>query len=104
MVMMKLMKALAHRIPVEDNSVHQIFQQRPGRDARQDHIEAIRASQVRENRDGKRHGDEVAEVSNSPHDPGGQAGSLPHWITSPALSAAYPRITDLLARDWNIFA
>jgi hypothetical protein len=39
-------------------------------------------------------------VSNSPH----EAGSLPHWITSPALSAAYPRIADLLARDWNIFA
>jgi len=34
MVMMKPMKASAHRIMVKDNSVHQIFQQRPGRDAR----------------------------------------------------------------------
>jgi transposase InsO family protein len=49
--------------------VHQIFQQRPGRDARHDQIEAIHASQVHENHDGKRHGDEVAEVSNSPHHP-----------------------------------
>src|SRR6266581_4236541 len=33
MVMMKPMKASARRIMVKDNSVHQIFQQRPGRDA-----------------------------------------------------------------------
>jgi len=36
MVMMKSMKAMkasASRIMVKDNSVHQIFQQRPGRDA-----------------------------------------------------------------------
>ncbi len=33
MVMMKPMKASARRIMVKDNSVHQIFQQRLGRDA-----------------------------------------------------------------------
>ena len=71
--MMKPMKASAHRITVEDKSVHQIFQQRPGRDACQDQMEAIHSSQVHENQDSKRYGDEVAEVSNSPHHLGRQA-------------------------------
>ena len=58
LVMMKPMKASAHRITVEDKSVHQIFQQRPGRDACQDQMEAIHSSQVHENQDGKWYGDE----------------------------------------------
>src|SRR5450631_596651 len=92
MVMMKLMKPSAHRIPVEDNSVHQIFQHRPDRDAQKDQMEAIYSSQVQENQDSKRYGDEVAEVSNSPHHLGRQARNdscSPHWITSPALSSGF---------------
>jgi hypothetical protein len=73
--MMKPMKASACRVTVKDNSVHQIFQQRPGRDAHKDQMEAIHASQAHENHDGKRYGDEVAEVSKSPHHLGGQARS-----------------------------
>ena len=93
MVMMKLMKAPAHgRITVEDKSVHQIFQQRPGREARQHQIEPIHARQVDKNDAGKRYGDEVAEVSNSPHHLDGQAlndSCSLHWITSPASKHRY---------------
>ncbi len=80
---MKFMKVSAHRKTVEDNSVDQIFQQRPGRDANQDQMEAIHASQVHENHYGKRYGDEVAEVSNSSHHLGAQARGdnfSPHWV------------------------
>ena len=49
-VIMKLMKVSAHRKTMEDNSVDQMFQQPPGRDANQDQMEAIHASQVHENR------------------------------------------------------
>jgi hypothetical protein len=103
MVMMKPMKASARRIMMKDNSVHQIFKQRPGSDARQDQIETIHASQVQENHYGKRYGDEVAEASKSPHHLSGKArGSScsPHWIGSPAPSAP---IMDLQPRDGNRF-
>src|SRR5882762_5734736 len=106
MVMMKLMKAPADRPMVEDGSVHQIFQQRPGRSAHQDQIEALDASQVHENHDGKRYRDKVAEVSNSPHH---LCGQLPNHhcstqpVTSPALSAAFPLHVGLQAGEWNRF-
>src|SRR5207237_8434031 len=86
MVMMQQMKAPAHRMTVEEKSVHQVFQQRPGRDRHHDQMEAIDAGQFQENHGGKRDRDEVAEVSDPPHQPGGQArydSRSPHWITSP---------------------
>jgi hypothetical protein len=82
MVVMKLMKSSAHRIMVEDNSVHDIFQKAPGCDARQDQLEAVNASQVHEHHDSKWYGVEVAEVSNSPHHLGGKARHV-RFIESP---------------------
>jgi len=105
MVMMKLMKASADRRTVEDRPMHQIFQQRPGHRAHQNQIEAIDTGQVHENRDGKRYGDEVTEVSKSPHHVDGQSRNercSTQWITSAAQGAAFPHAVDLQA-DWNRF-
>jgi hypothetical protein len=55
-------------------------------------MEAIHASHPEENHGGKRDGDEVGEVSDTPHQLGGQAhhdSCSPHWITSPAYAAAF---------------
>ncbi len=65
-VMMKPMKTSTCRITMKDNSMHQIFKQRPGHNARYDQMKVMRASQAHKNDDSKRYGDEVAEVTKLP--------------------------------------
>jgi hypothetical protein len=99
------MKAAAQIMSVEDKSMHQIFQQGPDGDASNHEVEAIQASQVHKNQNGKRHGDEVAKVSNSSHRLGRRAGnsSSSHGIVSSADSSGLSGIVDLRAKDQNRF-
>src|ERR1700722_16158896 len=95
MVVMKLVQALAQgRKLMEDKSVHQIFHQRPGREAEQDQMEPVHTGQSHEDHGGQRHGHVVAEVSDTPHHFGGNTRHVdcsPRWTPWPALSAAFPR-------------
>jgi hypothetical protein len=52
MGMMKLMEAAGPRMLVEDEPVHQVFQQSPGGEARCHQMEALDSGEVRENQNG----------------------------------------------------